>query len=234
MNEESFRNFLKKKGKKNDVIERNIKSMQVFIKYLQSERNKELSKVNSDDIQSYVSKLEQEKKSPKGSLYVLINYLLFLENKELLKFTRILREERTKQTRKEFLIKDFIYINQEIVKKLEGIGIKNVKQMLEAGKTKVQREQLSNELKISGESILEIVKLSDITRLGYVKKKLARLYYNAGLDSPQKVAEFNPESLHEYFKKFVKESGWDGMVPNQKDLVNNINNAKKLKKLVED
>ncbi len=106
--------------------------------------------------------------------------------------------------------------------------------MLEKGKTKKQREDLSKQLAIPEESILELVKLSDITRLGYVKKKLSRLYYDAGLDSPAKIAEFEPKELHEFFIRFVEESNWDGMVPNPSDLVYNIKTARKLSKVVED
>jgi hypothetical protein len=105
--------------------------------------------------------------------------------------------------------------------------------MLDAGKTKKQRVKLAQELGIPEEVILELVRLSDLTRIGHVKAKLTRLYYNAGLDSPLKVAEFEPEELYDFFEKFVEESGWDGMVPNLKDLVNNITNARKLKKVVE-
>ncbi|MGC9780004.1 MAG: DUF4332 domain-containing protein [Candidatus Heimdallarchaeota archaeon] len=133
-----------------------------------------------------------------------------------------------------FPIKEFLKVNQEQVKKLATIGIKNVEQMLEKGKTKKQREDLSKQLAIPEESILELVKLSDITRLGYVKKKLSRLYYDAGLDSPAKIAEFEPKELHEFFIRFVEESNWDGMVPNPSDLVYNIKNARKLSKVVED
>ena len=106
--------------------------------------------------------------------------------------------------------------------------------MLEKGKTKKQREELSKQLAIPEESILELVKLSDITRLGYVRKKLSRLYYEAGLDSPAKVAAFEPKELHEFFIKFVEETGWDGMVPNPSDLVQNIKSAGKLSKVVEE
>jgi len=106
--------------------------------------------------------------------------------------------------------------------------------MLKAGNTKVKREKLSQQLDIPEDAILELVKLSDITRLGYVKTKLTRLYYNAGLDSPQKIAAFEPDELHAFFVKFVKESKWDGMVPNPKDLVGNIASARKLKIVVEE
>jgi hypothetical protein len=106
--------------------------------------------------------------------------------------------------------------------------------MLEKGKTRRQREQLSRQLDIPEEALLELVKLSDITRIGYVKRKLSRLYYDAGLDSPAKIAKFDPKELHALFVKFVEESGWNGMVPNPKDLVNNVKSARKLTKVVEE
>lgn len=234
MNEEAFREFLKKKGKKENVIERNIRSVKKFQEYLKKERETTIEKVSEDDIRKYIEQIEAAKKSAKGPLYVLMNYYKFTEKKELLQFTAKMREERTKKTRRVFSIKDFMKVNQEHVKKLATIGIKNVEQMLEAGKTKKQREDLSKKLDITEESILELVKLSDITRLGYVKRKLSRLYYEAGLDSPEKIAAFEPEKLHAYFIKFVEESGWDGMVPNPKDLKHNIASARRLKKIVEE
>ena len=175
-----------------------------------------------------------KKQSAKGYLYVLMNYFRFRENEELLRFSGKLREERTKKSRRIFPIKEFLDINPQHIKKLAEIGIKNVEQMLEAGKKKQQRKELSDLLGIPEEAILELVKLSDITRMGYIKTKLSRLYYNSGLDSPEKVAKFEPDELYEHFKKYVKESGWDGMVPNLADLVNNIKGARSLKKVVEE
>jgi len=163
-----------------------------------------------------------------------LNYFKFTSNIELLKHTSKLREERTKKTRRIFPLGDFLDINPAYVEKLADINIKNVEQMLEKGKTKNQREQLAAQLNIPEEVIFELVKLSDITRMGYVRKKLSRLYYNAGLDSALKVAQFEPKELYEFFKKFVEESGWVGMVPNPKDLMHNINNAKQLEKIVEE
>ncbi len=234
MDEEGFRKYLKRKGKKLPVVDRNIESVMMFTSYLQKERNRELADVTKEDLDSYVFMIEQKKQSAKGALYTLMNYFHFLEDKDMLAHASALRNERTKKTRKIFPIKEFLKVNQEYVKKLATIGIKNVEQMLEKGKTKKQREELSKQLSIPEESILELVKLSDITRMGYVRKKLSRLYYEAGLDSPVKVAAFEPKELHEFFTKFVKESGWDGMVPNPSDLVYNIKNAKQLPKVVEE
>ncbi|NHJ46858.1 MAG: DUF4332 domain-containing protein [Asgard group archaeon] len=232
--EEEYKKFLKRKGKKIDVVERNCKAVKKFKSFLHQTRSRELASVTKEDVEAYVKHIESEKQSAKVTLYSLMNYFAFIGNIELLDLTRTLREERTKKTRRIFPIKDFLKVDQDHVKKLASNGIRNVEQMLEAGKTKKQREELSKQLDIPEESILELVKLSDITRLGYVKKKLSRLYYEAGLDSPVKIAAFEPEDLHAFFVKFVEESGWDGMVPNPSDLVHNVASARKLKNVVEE
>ena len=234
MNEDEFRKFLKRKGKKEEVVERNILAVNKFIDFLEKERNKKLADTSTEDIKYYVEKIEESKQSAKGVLYVLMNFFRFAENKELLLCAATLREERTKKARRIFPIKEFLNINQEYIKKLASKGIKNVEQMLDVGITKKQREELSRELDIPEEAILELVKLSDLTRLGYVKAKLSRLYYDAGLDSPLKVAKFEPDELHKFFTEFVSETGWDGMIPNPKDLIGNVANARKLKKIVEE
>ncbi len=234
MNEEEFRKYLKQKGKKPAVVDRNVGVLKDFISYLLEKREKNLDSASTDDLDAFVMEIEGKKQSAKGHLYVLMNYYHFQGNEDLLHHAKTLREERTKKTRRIFPIKEFLNINQDHVKKLAAIGIKNVAQMLENGKTKKQRERLAKQLDIPEEAILELVKLSDITRVGYVKKKLSRLYYDAGLDSPSKIAEFEPKQLHELFAKFVKESGWDGMIPNPKDLINNIKSARKLSKIVEE
>lgn len=234
MNEAEFRKYLKRRGKKSSVVDRNVAVLKEFAAYLREKRAKALDAVTTEDIDAFVQDIERKKQSAKGYLYVLMNHFHFLGYRDLLQHTSTLREAQTKKTRRIFPLKEFLHVNQEHVKKLATIGIKNVKHMLAHGKTKTQREQLSKRLGIHEEGILELVKLSDITRLGYVKRKLARLYYEAGLDSPTKIAKFEPQQLHAFFVKFVKESGWDGMVPNPKDLAHNIQSARKLAKIVEE
>lgn len=234
MNEAEFRRYLKRRGKKPSVADRNVNVLKDFASYLLERREKNLDSVTTGDIDAFVMEIERKKKSAKGHLYALMNYFHFLGNKDLLHHTKTLRLERTRKTRRIFPINEFLGINQDHIKKLAAIGIKNVDQMLKRGGTKKQREQLSKQLGIPEGAILELAKLSDITRLGYVKKKLSRLYYDAGLDSPAKIAAFEPKQLHEFFVKFVNESGWDGMVPNPKDLVGNIKSARKLSRIVEE
>ena len=229
MREEDFRLYLKKKGKKPSVIDRNVSSVNKFIAFLE----KEINLASKEDITSYVEEIENKKKSAKGALYVLMNYYKFTENKEMLSYVAKLRESRTKQSRRVFPLKEFYDVNIDYVNKLANIGIKNVEEMLDAGKTIKQRKELSKQLGIPEEGILELVELSDITRIGYVKSKLARLYHSAGFDTPTKIVKYSAQDLYEHFKKYIEETGWDGMIPNPKDLENNIESAKKLKEVVE-
>jgi uncharacterized protein (DUF2164 family) len=71
--------------------------------------------------------------------------------------------------------------------------------MLEAGKTKKLRENLAKKTEIPIDAILELVELSDITRIGYIKSKLSRLYYNSGIRSPQDIVQYDANSLRKHF-----------------------------------
>jgi len=233
MRDEGFRKHLKNKGKKDTVIERNIRTVEGFQSYLKQEKNCDLSNVSKEDVNLYVEKIEKKGKSAKGFLYVLMNYFRYIGDQDLFSHSVQLREDRTSKTRKIFPLKNLLGIDPVIVDKLGSIGITNVEQMLVHGKSKEQRKQLATSLVIPEEAILEPVNLSDLTRLGYVKRKLSRLYYDAGIHSPIRIAEFEADELYKYFKAYVEDSGWDGMVPNKKDLENNIKSARKLKEIVE-
>jgi len=234
MQEEDFRQYLKRKGKKQNVIERNIFTIRRIGSYLEKEFKINIQTISSKKIDSIVKTLEENGESAKGPLYVLMNYFRFTGDHALLTHAAELRAERTNKTRKAFKLKEFLDINQKHVETLADIGIDNFDQMLQNGKTRQQRKQLTEKLQIPEEVILELVNLSDLTRIGHVKAKLTRLYYDAGFKSPKDVAAYEPEKLHEHFKKYITQTGYDGMIPNLKDLVHNVNNARKLPQIVEE
>lgn len=94
---------------------------------------------------------------------------------------------------------------------LEKEGIINVDQMLERGKTPRDRKELSKKTGIPPESILECVKLSELSRLGGVKGIRARLYFYAGVDTLDKMASWDPEELRAYLTGFVKWTSFNGI-----------------------
>lgn len=132
-----------------------------------------------------------------------------------------------------FKLREFRGVNPEAVEKLEKHGIKTAPAMLLAGASKTHRIRMANELLISETTIEELVKLSDLARLPGVKGIRARLYYDAGLDSVEKLANANAEELLSYLIAFVKRTNFDGIAPLPKEISSTIENAKKLHIVVE-
>ena len=62
MDEEAFRKYLRRKGKKPNVVERNISTVSAFRDYLVNIRNNNLDAVSTADICSYVEMIEKDKK----------------------------------------------------------------------------------------------------------------------------------------------------------------------------
>ena len=90
------------------------------------------------------------------------------------------------------------------IRKLEAIGIKDVNQMLEAGRTSELRATLANENNIPEEVVLELVKLSDLARIPGIKGIRARLYHDAGIDSIRKLSAMQSDDLLHICRDFVQ------------------------------
>ena len=83
------------------------------------------------------------------------------------------------------------------------------------------------------ESVLELVKLSDLSRLPGVKGIRARLYYDAGVDTVEKLAACEAEELLRRTGEFVRATGFEGTAPLPKEVSSTIITARGLPKLVE-
>ena len=132
-----------------------------------------------------------------------------------------------------FKLRDFLGVNPDHVIKLEILGIKNTSQMLSAGQTAEKRRILANRAEIPEEVVLELVKLSDLSRLPGVKGIRARLYYAAGVDTVEKLAACEPQALLMLASEFVQHTGFEGIAPLPKEVSSTIANARKLPKAVE-
>ena len=143
-----------------------------------------------------------------------------------------IREQAISKTRRVFQLKEFMGVDESEIQKLADHGIKNVKQMINAGKTPEARAKLSSTTGIPIEVIVEYVKLSDLTRIGALRRVRARLYYDAGLDTIDKIADSDPVALRKHFVDFVNETGFDGIAPLPKELRNAVETAKQIDRLV--
>jgi predicted flap endonuclease-1-like 5' DNA nuclease len=109
----------------------------------------------------------------------------------------------------------------------------NAEQMLEAGRTPEARQSLANQSGVTIEAILELVKLSDLSRIEGVKAIRARLYYDAGVDTVEAMARWDPDDLLKMMAEYVERSGFNGIAPLPREVGSTIATARRLSKVVQ-
>ena len=132
-----------------------------------------------------------------------------------------------------FPLTDFMGVRAEDAQKLSAVGIRYAGQMLEAGRTKAQRETLALQTGIAEETILELVKLSDLARIPGVKGVRARLYLECGLDSPARLAQLDPQELVRRVTEYVQRSGFPGVPTLPEEARHTVESTAKLPDVVE-
>jgi hypothetical protein len=233
MDEQGFREFLKRGGRSKSAVARCVVYVKEFEQYLQVHRGgKGLDEAGLDELEDFVAWIEQKPKtSAKTHLWAIRYYYDYTSNEDMRNLAGVLREERI--TRTPFALKEFRGVNPEYVEKLAAVGIRNVKQMLEAGRTRSGRQELSARSGIPLDAVLEFVKLSDLARIPGVKSIRARLYYDAGVDTIEKMAQWDPQELRTMIVQFVEQTGFDGIATLPAEARFTVQQAKKLPRIVE-
>ncbi len=235
MDREALKKFLRKKGKKPPVVEKFLSMLDDYESFLKDHQNKTVIEESSvENLEAYVEWYEKTTKNKANTvLWGLFSIFEFISRDDLYKRASSLREERTKKTRAVFKLKDYVGINQEYIKRLADIKIKNIEDMIAAGKTRDLRKELAEKTGISTDEILKLVKLANLSRLGAVKKIRAPLYYEAGFDTLDKIANISPEEFISKVQEFIDRTNYDAIAPLPKEAVNTVNTAKKLPKIIE-
>jgi predicted flap endonuclease-1-like 5' DNA nuclease len=233
MDHEAFRRFLKRGGRSESAINRCVRYVGEFETYLQQHHDGAgLGSADPDKLEAFVSWLERKPKtSAKTHLWALGYYYEYTADDDMRALAGALRQERI--TRRPFALRDFRGVNQDHVKALAAAGIKDMKQMREAGRTPRHREALSARTGVPLDAILEFVKLSDLARIPGVQSIRARLYHDAGVDTLEKMAEWDPEELRSMLLEFVEQTGFDGIAPLPKEAAYSVAKAKELPKIIE-
>jgi len=233
LDEEAFGKFLKKGGRSQSVVKRVIAQVVEFKRYLREERDRpELDKATPEDLETFVLYAEERKKgSGRKYLHSIRYYYDYASNEEMRDLAGRLRKQRITKT--PFPLRDFRGVNSAHVKKLATLGIRSVEDMLKAGRTLEIRIELSMRVGIPVETILELVKLSDLARIQGVKGVRARLYYDAGVDTVEEMARWDSERLRAMLIDFVKETGFEGIAPLPKEAEFTVAEAKRLSRIVE-
>lgn len=230
---DEFTRYLKKKNKSPNAIQRCVEYSSDFLSYISNKNGYlQVSQIREKDLSEYI--IHYEKNSNKNAntlLWGLKNLFEFLQMPNLLRLTTALREERVK--RKDFQLKNFMGVDTKHIKSLNSIGIKTAKQMLEAGKSLQKRRLIAEKTGIPYHTILEYVKLSDLSRIGSVKSIRARMFYDAGLETPEEIASWNPRQLRNFLVKWVEQNNFPGIASLPKECEYTIKKARELQSIVE-
>jgi site-specific recombinase XerD len=230
-----FINYLKKKGKKSHVIDNLVNMVELYQKYLHTHNKTDIDKVTANNLNSYIEFIESKdscntaKKHCRG----IALYYRFSGKDMLADIASDYRQKAISDTKKPFALKNLIGINREYITKIEKLGISNIDQMLAAGRTKTLRKQLADKTGIPLENIIELVKLSDLSRIRGIKAIRSRLYYDAGIDTIAKMARQDPKKLRQHLIDFVEKTGFAGIAPLPKEIDFTISEAKKLEQIVD-
>jgi hypothetical protein len=130
-------------------------------------------------------------------------------------------------------LKDFLGVNHQHTQALRKEGVVTCEHMLKAGRSEEDREKLAKKTGVPPSAILELVKLADMSRIVGLKSKRARLYYDAGLDTLDKIAKSDPEKMEKMFVEFVKRTKFDGTPPPLGEAAFAVKLAKYLPRVVE-
>lgn len=231
MDEAGFQTFLRRMGKKPHVIEGLVACVREYEAYLKATRGIGVAEAGEADVRAYVASLPEAE--VKQRMRAVALYHRHAGNEALARLAAGIREAGIAKTRQSFKLRDFRGVDPHGVARLEELGIVTVDDMLAAGRSPQARRELAQRSEVSPEAIVELVKLSDLSRLGAIKAVRARLYYDAGLDTPDKFAQWEPEALREMLVEWVKQTGFDGIAPLPKELRNAVEKARTLPRIVE-
>jgi hypothetical protein len=230
MDEKGFVEFMRMNRKSENTIKRYVDGVKAFEKYLLEYGGKRLEEATPEDMRAFASWEDQELRAINQHLWGLKVHSEYTSNETL---EMVANELIGARHSAQFKLKDFEGIVPEHAKKLALKGIKTAKQMLDAGRTKEGREALAQESGVPFDCILELVKLSDLARLPGVRKIRARLYYEAGVDTVEKMADWDPEELRHMLADFIERTGFDGIAPLPKEAAATVATARHLPKIVE-
>ena len=231
MDEEGFHAYMKEKKKPDNTIKSYINRVKRFEQYLVENKNGMLiSELAFKDLQDFVEWCKNNKMNAYQELFGIREYYRFIGKKQS---SYACNQVMQMIQLEKFKLKDFMTVNQEYAKSLSKIDIKTASQILEVGKTKKEREILAEKSAVPINEILKFVKLANLARCPGHMKKRACLYYEAGLDTFDKIAKQDPEEMIKFLEEFIQKTGFNGSAPILVDARSSVENSKRIPRIVE-
>jgi site-specific recombinase XerD len=211
MQEDSLIAFMKQANKPSGTINSYLNSVRMFENFLQTHRKGvQLEKTNPGDLRAFVDWAAANNENAYRHLWGIKTYYEYKRLTDMGKSSQELMEFIQNETRK---LSEFLKVDKGSVKKLSAIGISTVNQLLRKGSTLEERQELAKSSGAPVDSISELFKLSQLSRLPGLKKVRGRLFYEAGLDSLDSIAALNAEEIHSQLQDYIDRTGFDGIAP---------------------
>ena len=105
-----------------------------------------------------------------------------------LDYLTVLRREVNSYKPKPIDFKEFPGVNGDVVRKLSNIGIKNTEHLFPTILNPVDRLEFAERNQIALEELLELTKLTDVSRARWVGPTFARLLIESDYDTVEKIA----------------------------------------------
>jgi len=230
LDEQGFRRYLKKTGKTEKRCDSEVRNVRKFEDYLSRNKNKRFGAETPEDLRDFANWATARKENVNVLLWVLNRYYSCVSND--LMFCAV-NELIGSNYLKEYNLKDFLGVNHQHTQALRKEGVFTSEHMLKVGRTEEGRKKLAEKTGVPLSAILELVKLADLSRIVGLKSKRARLYYDAGLDTLDKIAKWDPEEMQQMFAEFVERTGFDGTPPPASEAAFAVKLAKYLPRIME-
>ncbi len=120
-------------------------------------------------------------------------------------YLKILIRETNSYRQSPNKIKDFPGLSENLIVKLENLGIKNTLHLFDKILTSQRRKELSNQTGISEKEILRLAKLTDLSRIRWVNHTFAYVLLEAGYDTAEKIACADYKKLYEKVRRLNEE-----------------------------
>ncbi len=112
-----------------------------------------------------------------------------------LDFLVILTREIKSMQPKPVTIAEIPAVSKTTIKKLESLKINNTKDLFPFVTTNQGRKELSDKSGIDLHEIMELTKLTDVSRIKWVGANFARVLVDSNYDTAKKISEADPEKL---------------------------------------
>ena len=230
MDKSKLTDYLISNGRSQAAINRSLRALDALEQWLATEQSLTID----DDISKEVLEnfILSAKKSQKNLLLGLAGVFEYQGKEDLKSYAMKMRRAILDKERKPMRLKDFLGVDQALIKALEEKDIRDAHQLLQACRTPEERKILAAELDVSNNALLELVKMADLSRIVAVKKVRTKLYLDSGYDTLEKLAAQDPMALHLDLVKFVEETGFDGIPTTPKEAAFTVKQARKTKRWI--